>query len=173
MSPPILMGGHIIEGAGLGTPLLDPGVPANGTSEVQTLTITGTPTGGTFKLAFEGFQTADIAFDADAAAVDAALEALPTIGTGGVTCGGGALPGTPVTITFAGNLAKKAVPLVTVAENALTGGTTPEAAVAETTPGVDAAFRSAPTGAVAVNTANGARYRNTSTTTQQPAWTTP
>lgn len=105
-------------------------------SEVQTLTITGTPTGGTFKLKFRGYKTATIAYNATAGNVDSALELLSTIGTGGVTCAGGPLPGTPVTITFASSLANQNVPLITVSDAAFTGGTTPAAAVATTTPGV-------------------------------------
>ena len=49
----------IIEGA-VARVLTNAGVPSAGTDEVQTLTIGGTPTGDTFKLAFEGFITAAI-----------------------------------------------------------------------------------------------------------------
>jgi hypothetical protein len=106
------------------------------TNEVQTLTITGTPTGGTFKLSFRSVTTATIAYNAAAAAVQAALEALSTVGVGNVTCAGGPLPGTPVTITFQGTLAGQNQPLITINTPAFTGGTTPVASVAETTPGV-------------------------------------
>lgn len=105
-------------------------------NEVQTLTITGGPTGGTFTLNFDGAVTAPIAFNAAAAAVDAVLEALANIGTAGVTCAGGPLPGTPVTITFDGLITKgQNQPLITASSAGLTGGTTPTAAVATTTPG--------------------------------------
>lgn len=109
-----------------------------GTNEVQTLTITGTPTGGTFRLTFNGVETANIAYNAAAAAVQSALEAISSIGVGNVLCAGGALPGTPVTITFQGNLAAEPVPLITVTSKALTGGSSPDGSVAETTPGVRA-----------------------------------
>jgi hypothetical protein len=46
-------------------------------NEVQRITITGTPTGGTFTLTFQGNTTAPIAYNASAATVVAALEALP------------------------------------------------------------------------------------------------
>src|SRR3954470_2301628 len=105
-----------------------------GTNEVQTVTITGTPTGGTFTLTLEGATTAAIAFNAAAAAVAAAVAALPNVGTGNVTGGGGALPGTPVTLTFTGDLAKRNIAPITAAA-ALTGGTTPAIAVTTTTPG--------------------------------------
>lgn len=106
-----------------------------GQDEVQTLTITGTPTGGTFTLTFEGEETATIAYNANAAAVESAFEALSTVGAGNGTCAGGPLPGTPVTITFTGALAKQDVDLVTADGDGLTGGTAPAAAVALTTPG--------------------------------------
>src|SRR4051812_5793680 len=106
------------------------------TNEVQTLTITGTPTGGTFKLAFRSVSTATIAYNATSAAVQAALEAISTIGTGNVICAGGPLPASPVTITFQGQLAGSNQPLLTVNSAAFTAGTTPAATVTETTPGV-------------------------------------
>lgn len=173
---PVISGGNIIDGGGLGTPLTNAGVPGAGTNEVQTLTIGGTPTGGTFKLTFDGFTTAAITWSATNATlianVDAALEALPNIGTGGVTCADSTLTAGigDLTITFAGtNTAKKAQPLITVANNSMTG-TAPTAAVAETTPGVDATFRSAPKGALVVDTTNGKLYINTGTA-GAPTWT--
>src|SRR3954452_19751907 len=105
------------------------------TNEVQSLAITGTPTAGSFRLAFKSVSTATIAYNATSAAVQAALEALSTIGSGNVVCAGGPLPASPVTITFQGLLAGSNLPLVTVNSAAFTAGTTPAATVAETTPG--------------------------------------
>jgi hypothetical protein len=151
------------------------GVPGAGTSEVQTLTIGGTPTGGTFKLAFDGQTTTPIIWtDVDntlIAAIDAALEALTNIGASGVVVADGTLTsgiGT-VTITFGGNLAKLAVNTITVADNSLTG-TAPTLAVAETTPGVTASFRGAKIGALVTDTTNGKLYINTGTALA-PTWT--
>lgn len=59
------------------------GVGAGGTNEVQSVTITGGPTGGTFTLTYSGQTTGAIAYNATAAAVQAALGALSNIGTGG------------------------------------------------------------------------------------------
>ena len=130
----------IIEG---GLSYENEGVPSDGTSEVQTLTIGGSPTGGTFKLAFDGFTTAAISWSATNNTlrdnVDAALEALPNIGTGGVTVAVGTMTngvGT-LTITFAGNVAKMVVPTITVANNSLVDATPATIAVVETTPGDD------------------------------------
>lgn len=104
-----------------------------GVDEVQTLTITGTPTGGTIKLAFKGQTTGTIAFNATAATVQAALRALSRVGPG-LTVSGSA--GGPYTITFTGlKLGKQDQPLITVANNSLTGGTTPNASVVEATKG--------------------------------------
>src|ERR1044072_3614011 len=63
-------------------------------SEAQTVTITGTPTGGTFTLTLSGETTAGIAYNATAAAVESALEALPSLAAADVTVTGGPGPGT-------------------------------------------------------------------------------
>jgi hypothetical protein len=105
-----------------------------GTADVQTIAVTGTPTGGTFALAFKGAITAPIAYNAAAAAVQTALQALSTIGAGNVTCTGGALPGTAVICTFAGALATGLQPLMTYSIGGLTGGA-PAMTITHTTPG--------------------------------------
>lgn len=166
----------IAAGAGLGTPLLNAGAPSAGVNEVQTLTIGGTPTGGTFKLAFEGFITAAITWSSTNATlianIDAALEALPSIGTGGVVTAEDSMTsgiGT-ATLTFGGNLAKLAIgSLVSVASNNLTG-TAPTLAIAETTAGVTATGRDAALGATLVDTTNKKLYINTGTALN-PTWT--
>jgi hypothetical protein len=109
------------------------GSPAN---EVQTVTITGTPTGGTFTLTYNGQTTAGIAFNATAAAVQTALEALSNIEPGDIATGGGPFPGTAVTVTFQGTLGGTDQPQMTANSAGLTGGTTPTATVTTTTPGV-------------------------------------
>jgi hypothetical protein len=151
------------------------GAPSAGTNEVQTLTIGGTPTGGTFKLAYRGQTTAAIAWSAVnatlLASINAALAALTTVGASGITAAAGTLTagiGT-ITLTFGGGLARKAVQLVTVAENSLTG-TSPTLAIVETTPGVSATLRGAPAGAQARRTDTNVLYVNTGTATQ-PTWT--
>jgi hypothetical protein len=63
-------------------------------------TVTVTATAGHFKLAVDGVETADIAFDAAAAAVQAALEAV--VGAGNVAVSGDA--GGPWPVDFAGAL---------------------------------------------------------------------
>jgi hypothetical protein len=126
-----------------GITTLTSGTPAN---EVQTITITGTPTGGNFTLTFDGQTTAAIAYNAAASAVVTALVALSNIDSGDVTGGGGALPGSAVTITFGGQFQYTDVALMTADDSGLTGGTTPEVAVTTTTPGVGVDLAALPTG---------------------------
>lgn len=104
-------------------------------NEVQRVTITGSPTGGTFTLTYDGQTTAGIAFDATAAAVQSALEALSNIAAGDVSCSGGPLPGTPVDVTFTGQLGSRNVVEMTADGSGLTGGTSPTANVSTTTEG--------------------------------------
>jgi hypothetical protein len=92
-------------------------------NEVQLVTITGAPTGGTFTLTFDGQTTAAIAYNAAATAVQSALVALSNIGTGNVTVTGAA--GGPYTVTFVGIYAGVNVPLMTGSATALVGGTAP------------------------------------------------
>jgi hypothetical protein len=106
-----------------------------GTSEQQTVTITGAPTGGTFTLTFSGQTTAAIAYNAVASAVQSALVLLTSIGAGNVTVTGGPGPGTAYVVTFANQLANSDQPQMT-ATGSFTGGTTPAIAVTTTTPGV-------------------------------------
>lgn len=106
-----------------------------GTADVQTIAIGGTPTGGSFAVDFGG-QTTIIAYNASAATVQAALQALSTIGAGNITCTGGPLPGTAVVCTFAGAKSTGKRAPMTAYSGALTGGTTPTATVTHTTSGL-------------------------------------
>lgn len=108
---------------------------ASGANEVQTVTITGSPTGGNFKLTFYGQQTANIAYNAAAADVLAALEALTKIGEDNVTVTGSA--GGPYTVTFVGDLELTSLQLMT-ASHTFTGGTSPNIAVTQATDGKEA-----------------------------------
>jgi hypothetical protein len=156
-----------IGGVGAGRILPFAGAPGAGTDEVQTITIDAT--GGTFKLKLDGHRTADISWSATnntlIANIDAALEALPNIGTGGVTTAVGTMTagvGT-ATVTFAGaNVSKRPISLMTVVDNALTG--TGTCTVEETTPGVAAAFRSAQLGTLINDVTNLKTYIRTGTT---------
>lgn len=104
-----------------------------GTSEAQTITIAGVPTGGSFTLTYAGQTTGAIGFDATAVAVQAALEALGNLALGDVTVTGGPLPASPVTVTFDSALGNVAVMTATPS---LTGGTTPTVTIATPSEGV-------------------------------------
>lgn len=163
----------VVAGAGLGTPYSNAGAPVAGTNEVQTLTIGGTPTGGTFKVLFEGITSGAITWSATNATLLAAMNAAfdAAYGTSSIVATAGTLTagiGT-VTLTFGGNYARRAVPTMSIALNSLTG-TSPTLAVAETTPGVDATARGAVIGARLVDTTNGKYYINTGTALA-PTWT--
>ena len=85
------------------------------------IAVTGTPTGGTFSLAVDGFSTAGIAYGADSTAVQAAVNALS--GVTGVTA---TVSGT-TTKTFAFTSAVN----LTANGSALTGGTDPGVTVTQ------------------------------------------
>lgn len=164
---------NVIEGAIGGSAYSTAGAPTAGTTEVQTLTIGGTPTSGTFTITYDGQTTSAITWTAtDAtlvAAVDAALEALTNIGTSNMTAAAGTLSsgiGT-ITLTFAGTLAKKAVNLMVC--NSSLVGTLPTAVITETTPGVDSSGRGAVKGALLTDTTNGKLY--IATAANPPTWT--
>jgi hypothetical protein len=116
-------------------PLQGAPVPVAGTDEVQTVTVTGSPTGGTYTLTFSGQTTSGIAYNATAAAVQSALEALSNVESGDVVCAGGPHPGTPITVTFGGQYDGADVPQMTASAAGLTGGTSPAVTVTTTTPG--------------------------------------
>lgn len=142
--------GFDVSGDGFAKALLAGQTMGGTVNERQTLTITGTPTGGTFTITAYGETTAPIAYNASAATVLTALLALNAFEPGDLATGGGTLPGTPVTIDFAGAYAATDVPLMTASGALLTGGTTPAAAIAQTTAGADAVtdIPAVPAGAV-------------------------
>lgn len=109
-----------------------------GTNEVQTITVTGTPTGGTFTLTFQGQTTAAIAYNATAAQVKAALVAASDdLGTDDITVTGSA--GGPYTVTFVGSQEGGQDQPAITATASLTGGTTPNVSIATSTSGAPGA----------------------------------
>jgi hypothetical protein len=108
--------------------------PTN-TSEVQSLVTTGTPTGGTIRIGFNGVYTT-IPYNETAVNIATALNGLSSVtGPGGsFTTGGGPLP-TAVTITGATGFANRQLPQIEVDGSGLTGGTNPTATITTTTQG--------------------------------------
>lgn len=172
--------GGIIEGPGTIRGTLgifrNAGAPVAGTNEVQTLTIGGTPTGGTFKLSFGGYLTSAITWSATNATllanIQAALDAFVPFGAvasqvvasaGSLTAGIGT-----ILLTFSGNnTAARNWGSAFGTVNNLTG-TAPTLAVARTTPGVDVSYRAAAIGALLEDTTNGILYQNS--TFPIPTW---
>lgn len=103
--------------------------------EIQSVAISGTPTGGTFTLTFNGQTTAGLAFNIANAALQTALEGLSTIGSGNVVVAGGTFPGNAKTVKFTGALSGKNVATLIGNGASLTGGTTPAVAVTVVTEG--------------------------------------
>lgn len=95
----------------------------NQTNEQQTVTLTGSPTAGTFTLDYGSGTPASVAWNATAAQVQTALESLSTISAGDVKVTGGLLPGTSVVVEFTGALAATDVNALTIDTTGLTGGT--------------------------------------------------
>lgn len=151
------------------------GVPSNGTSEIDTLTIAASTSGGSFTITVAGGRTtravAWTATDATLVAnVDAALEELPQIGTAGVTTAAGTLSsgiGT-ITITFIGKNAKRDMPALTITSS-LTGGAA--GTLTTTTAGVEATYRDAAKGQLLVDSSTPDLYINDSGTAGAPTWT--
>lgn len=110
-----------------------------GNNDVQTLTVTGTPTGGTIQVAFNG-DIATLNYNSTVAQTQAAIQAMPSIAAAGgsavvTVSGSGALPGNTAVVTFSGALGNRQMPVFTVNVNALTGGSSPAASWAHTTVG--------------------------------------
>ena len=87
-----------------------------GTNEVQTETVTAT--GGTRTLSFAGQVTTALAYNANAATIQAALEALSNVDPGDVAVSGTG----PYVYTFGGQYGGRDVPPIIVGTGSLTGG---------------------------------------------------
>ena len=111
----------------------------SGVDEVQVATITGSPTGGTFRLKFLDEETNSIAYNASAAAVEQALEGLISIGLSNVAVTGSA--GGAWTITFGADLGDQPLARIQLGTNSLTGGSSPSVAITQSTAGQAAPSR--------------------------------
>lgn len=89
---------------------------------VQKVSLTGSPTGGTFTLSFGGNTTSAIAFNAANTAVQSALTALASIGVGNVTVSKGT---SWWIVSFKSALAATGVATMTINASGLTGGSSP------------------------------------------------
>lgn len=99
--------------------------------------VLGSPTGGTFRLTFGGNETANLAHNATAAQVQAALEALASVGAGKVTVDGSDISSVDgLRIVYA----QDRVGVTTATSVALTGGSGPSVAVQAGANPFDASF---------------------------------
>jgi PKD repeat protein/type 1 glutamine amidotransferase len=103
------------------------------TNETQTVRVNNA-TGGTFTLTFSGQTTAPLAYNATAAQVQAALEALSNINPGDVLVTGNAQPNQTQPVAFRGQYSETNVPQITGDGSGLTG-TTPAVVTATTQEG--------------------------------------
>lgn len=107
-------------------------------NEIQTVTLPGIPTGGTFTLTLAPNTTAVIAFNANAAAVQAALVLIASIGAGNVSVTGVA---GNWAIEFISDKELTRIPMITGDGTLLTGGTSLQVQVTETQIGGSLAVR--------------------------------
>ncbi|MFA6244108.1 MAG: hypothetical protein WC655_24405 [Candidatus Hydrogenedentales bacterium] len=114
-------------------PIVWPSSPGAAANEKQTVTVTGSPTGGDFTLTYGSAETAAIAHNAYASEVEEALEALSSIGDGNVKVTGSA--GGPFLVEFIRDLAGQNLAIMTKDASGLTGGTTPNVTIVETQAG--------------------------------------
>ena len=106
-------------------------------NDVQTVTVTGGPTGGYVRMSLANpysgaFGTFDLPYNVTSAQAQVLIRAL--VGSAEYAVSGGPFPATPLVFTAAGRYA--AMPILTMkATSFLTGGSTPAVAVAKTTNG--------------------------------------
>lgn len=117
--------------AGLGTHVSGPG----GVNEVETITATGTWSGGTYTITYDGQTTAPIPYNANAGAIQSALTALPNVGPYDVLVTGGPLHEEPVVVSFTGALSGALIGAPLTVDTALVTGTSPNANVTRTVQG--------------------------------------
>lgn len=152
------------------------GAPVAAVNEVQTLTFGTGSTGGTYRLAYSGFETGNINYSTTnstlLASLQAALDLLAPFGVNGVVATAGSLTagvGT-VLLTFSGaNVAGRPVANITVTNNALTVGPTTLTNV-KTTTGVAPSPRGPAKGATLVRLDTAVLHINTGTAVA-PVWT--
>lgn len=95
-------------------------------NETQLLGLAGTVDGGAFTLSFGGQTTSDIAWDADAATVQAALASLSSIGAGNIAVSGSLASGEVLELQFVGSMAASNRATIITDSSLLSGGGTAE-----------------------------------------------
>lgn len=166
---PVTNGGFVAKGAAP-QPIANAGPPTDGVDEVQRLT--STATGGTFAVTFinpftgRSATTAPIVWNATAAAIQAALRALPNMPAAGVVGSGGPLNSAFVAVAFAGALSGMDIAPMTVDNALATGGTVVQST---TTAGVAGTGRGQVTGGLLIDTVTPKVHQNAGTA-EKPVW---
>ena len=111
-------------------------------SEVQTLTVFGDPTAGSFTLGSDGDTSDPLPHDATGSDIRQALQGLDSIGRGNASASGPA--GGPWVVTFRNKLGNRDVKPIKVDVTNLSGGESPRIRVAETTRGSKGEMRRLP-----------------------------
>jgi hypothetical protein len=96
------------------------------------LSISGSPSGGTFTVTINGQTTSAIARNATAGTIQTALAALSSVGAGNVACYGTSIDAAPVLIVLKGAAAE--IELTITTTDSLTGGTSPATALSRYAP---------------------------------------
>ncbi|MCK5610310.1 hypothetical protein KAR91_51030 [Candidatus Pacearchaeota archaeon] len=105
-----------------------------GTDEVQTISFSATPSGGSFKLNYDGEITAAILFSDGATELQTALRNLSNTSDTGITVSGNYSSG--FVVTFSGDDGKQEQILLVEDSNTLTNGGSVTISITRTTPGV-------------------------------------
>lgn len=151
------------------------GAPSDGTNEVQRITETGTPTGGSFKIRVAGNESnqgglsGSITYSSTMATLATNIQtALNTLlGSGTVSCA--ANGSDKVDITFLKTYGARNVGTIKLESVSLTGGSSPALAVTTPTPGVAADGLGFPAGTMIIDTTNFRTYYNGGTA-DAPNW---
>lgn len=122
----------VLFAAALGSKAVGPA----GVQEINTVTATGTVTGGTFTLTLNAQTTSAIAWNATAGVVQAALEALAGVGAGNVLVTGGPWPATPFVVSFIGTKSGTVTGAPMTGSFASLTGTTPGGTITRTQTGL-------------------------------------
>ena len=135
---------------------------------VQTITVTGSPTGGTFTIKGTppgGSQktSGSINWNSTAAQLTTVLTASGMYGSGNVSCTGGPFPGTAIVCTFQGSDASTPVTLMSLGTKSFSGGSSPNVSFSNTVIGSNGALEDATVQLLKTGAAVGSNKASSST----------
>ena len=137
-------------------------------NDVQTITVTGNPTGGTFTIkgtppGQSQKTSGNVNWNSTAAQLTTVLTASGMYGSGNVSCAGGPFPGTAIVCTFQGSDASQAITLMSLGTKSLTGGSSPNVTFTHTTTGSNGALQDANVQLLKAGSAVGSNKASSST----------